>query len=200
MVLFIFCLGLGLGSSSLAGEMDYSALAKVPIQDGGRVKPLDTFARESVRMVTGREQFEGLDSLDTLMQWISNPAPWDTKECILVENLGLKDMLGIPKDQKRAMPVSLVHNEGFITYATSCYEKQQKKMPLNAVDKEAIEVFGRLQRLEDIESGVALTLIPLPDPTTQQWASLDDFRQAYQRDGAKMPEAAKEILSSSPNS
>ena len=35
-------------------------------------------------------------------------------------------------------------------------------MPLNAVDKEAIEVFGRLQRLEDIESGVAYSLSPCP--------------------------------------
>jgi len=185
-----------LGFPVFAQGMDFSVLAKIPVQDGGRVKPLDTFARESVRMVTGREQFEGRPSLDTLMQWISEPAPWDTKECVLVENLGLKDMLGIPKDQKRAMPVSLVHNEGFISYANACYEKQMKKMPLNAVDKEAIEVFGRLQRLEDIESGVALTLIPLPDPATARWASLDDFRQAYQRDGSKMPDAAKEVLSS----
>ena len=81
--LALLFLGLALGPvfPSFAGEMDFSVLAKIPIQDGGRVKPLDTFARESVRMVTGREQFEGRPSLDTLMQWISEPAPWDTKEC-----------------------------------------------------------------------------------------------------------------------
>ncbi len=179
-----------------AEPMDFSALGKIPIQDGGRVKPLDTFARESVRMVTGRERFEGRDSLDTLMQWIAQPGPWDMKECVLVENLGLKDMLGIPKDQKRAMPVSLVHNDGFIAYANQCYEKQEKKISLNAVDKEALAVFGRLQRLEEIESGSALAIIPLPNPGTQKWASLDDFRQAYQRDGAKMPDSAKELLGS----
>jgi cytochrome c-type biogenesis protein CcsB len=147
-------------------------------------------------MITGREQFEGRSSLETLMQWIVQPAPWDTKECILVENLGLKDMLGIPKDQKRAMPVSLLHNEGFIEYATASFNKQQKKMTLDPTAKEALAVFGRLQRLEDIESGVALTVIPLPDQATQKWVSLDDIRRAYERDGAKMPDAAKLILGS----
>ncbi len=195
-----WCLGgsiavlLLLVSPVFADGLDFSALAKIPIQDGGRVKPLDTFARESVRMVTGREQFEGRNSLDTLMQWLAQPGPWDTKECILIENLGLKDMLGIPKDQKRAMPVSLIHNEGFIAYANSSFNKQQKKMTLDPTAKEALAVFGRLQRLEDIESGAAMNVIPLPDPTTQKWASLDDFRQAYERDGSKMPDAARTIL------
>ena len=179
-----------------AQGLDFSILAKIPIQDGGRVKPLDTFARESVRMVTGREQFEGRDSLDTLMQWIAQPGPWDAKECIQVENLGLKDMLGIPKDQKWAMPVSLIHNEGLIAYVSASFNKQQKKIALDPEEKEALAVFGRLLRLEDIESGAALAVIPLPNPATQKWASLDDFRRAYERDGAKMPEAAKQILGS----
>src|SRR5579862_3888381 len=42
-----------------AGELNFRPLSLVPIQEGGRYKPFDTFARESSRMVTGRESYEG---------------------------------------------------------------------------------------------------------------------------------------------
>src|SRR5438309_875052 len=41
-----------------------------PVQEDGRVKPLDTFAREAVRTVTGRERFEGNDPVAVVVSWL----------------------------------------------------------------------------------------------------------------------------------
>jgi len=40
------------------------------VQEDGRNKPFDTFCREAVRTVTGRERFEGNDPIAVVMSWL----------------------------------------------------------------------------------------------------------------------------------
>ncbi len=177
-----------------AGELDFKDLSLIPIQEGGRVKPLDTFARETVRFITGRESFENRQSLDLIWDWLSHPQPWDAKDFILVENLDLRAFLRVPKEQKRVSPKLLSSDEAYMTLARGSYDKQQKKLALNPMEQESLEVFARLQKLEDLESGESLNLIPVPNPNTQQWASLEILQKAHQQDAQTMPESTREIL------
>lgn len=177
-----------------AQTLDFKYLSLIPIQDGGRVKPLDTFARESVRLITGHEKFQGQGSMDILFDWLTHPAAWDAKPFILIENLELKSMLSVPADQKYVSPKFLIANDGFIAYAKMNYAKQEKKMNLNAMEKESLTVFGRLQRFEDIETGKLLALLPIPNQKTQKWVTLEDLQDAYRRNPKGMPDAIKSIL------
>ena len=190
-LLAALCLG---GSKLWAQELDFKTLKYIPLQEEGRIKPLDTFTRESARLVTGYESFENKSSMELFLDWLTHPDVWEPKNFILVENLGLRSLLGIPKDQKYVSPHFLLNNDGFIAYAKSSYAKKEKKITLNPMEKEALMVFGRLRRFEDIESGSALCFIPIPDPKTEKWASLADLQTAYRTDPKKMPDAAKEIL------
>jgi cytochrome c-type biogenesis protein CcsB len=179
-----------------AQPMDFKTLSLIPIQEGGRVKPLDTFARESVRFITGHEKFEDKSSMDVLLDWLTHPAQWNDKNFILIENLDLKSLLSVDKDQKRVAPSFLLKNDGFIAYAKMNYAKQQKKITLNAMEKESLSVFGRLEKFEDIESGRLLTLIPIPNEKTQKWVSLEDLQDSYRQNPKGMPDAIKEVLMS----
>ncbi len=190
-----FLLFLGF-SPGLAQGLNFKPLSLIPIQDGGRVKPLDTFARESVHLITGREKFQGRESMDVLMDWLVHPNDWNTKNIILVENLDFRKFLQLPEAQSYTDPNRLRENDGFIAYAKTCYAKQQKKIALNPMEKEALAVFNRLQRYYDIESGDALTLIPISDPKTLKWASLGDLQRAYRVNPSGMPLAAKAVLAS----
>jgi cytochrome c-type biogenesis protein CcsB len=177
-----------------AQQMDFKTLALIPIQEGGRVKPLDTFARESVRFITGHEAFEEKGSLDVLFDWLTHPADWNDKNFILIENLDLKSLLSVDKDQKRVAPSFLLKNDGFIAYAKMNYAKQQKKIVLNAMEKESLSVFGRLEKFEDIESGRLLTIIPVADDQTKKWVSLEDLQDSYRLNPKGIPDAIKEVL------
>lgn len=179
---------------AFAAELDFKALALVPIQEGGRVKPLDTFARESVRLITGHETFEGRPAMDLVWDWFTHPQEWDQKNFILVENLDLRALLGVPKDQKFVSPQVLKNQEDFMVFARSSFDKQQKKTALNAKEQESLEVLTRIQSLENLESGDALTVVPHPDSPTQPWTSLGDLQRAHQQDVKKMPDASKEVL------
>ena len=190
----IFLLSFFLLSPVLGQEIDFKTLSLIPLQEGGRVKPLDTFARESLRIITGHEKFEGRSSIDVLMDWLAHPDSWDAKEFILIENLDLKSLLSVPSDKKRIAPQFLLKNDGFIAYAKTSYAKQQKKIALNPMEKEALAVFGRLQRFEDIESGKELAIVPVPDEKTQKWVSLEELQTAYRTNRNAIPDPIRQVL------
>ncbi|HTA77005.1 MAG TPA: cytochrome c biogenesis protein CcsA [bacterium] len=177
-----------------AQQFDFKTISLIPIQDGGRVKPFDTFARESVRFITGHEKFEDKGSVDVVFDWLTHPAEWNDKNFILIENLDLKSLLSVEKDQKRISPQFLLKNDGFIAYAKMNYAKQQKKITLNAMEKESLSVFGRLEKFEDIESGRLLTLIPIPDEKTEKWISIEDLQSSYRKNAQAMPDPIKDVL------
>lgn len=52
----------------------WNAVREWPVQEDGRVKPLDTFCREAVFTITGRTFFEGNDPVGVVMSWLLT---WD---------------------------------------------------------------------------------------------------------------------------
>jgi ABC-type transport system involved in cytochrome c biogenesis permease subunit len=48
----------------------WAPLHRWVVQDDGRHKPFDTFCRETVRTVTGRERFEGNDPVAVVVSWL----------------------------------------------------------------------------------------------------------------------------------
>ncbi|GEM_PF-267217 len=74
-LLAVFLLG---GTSPVAYGNGPEVWRDIPVLHGGRVKPFDTFARESVRIMTGRERFR--------LEWREHPelsGKWDPVELSL---------------------------------------------------------------------------------------------------------------------
>jgi ABC-type transport system involved in cytochrome c biogenesis permease subunit len=86
----------------------YKALAKIPVEHAGRVKPLDTLAREEIKQIYGQEIFrsEGISLLNeneqfyqrwepvaALLDWSARPEFWNKQPFIKVEYLPLKRAL-----------------------------------------------------------------------------------------------------------
>lgn len=69
-----------------AGE----ALRALPVQDNGRVKPYDTFARETLEIVYGKKTFEDHPAWEVVLTWMLAPSAWADKELFELRN---KDIL-----------------------------------------------------------------------------------------------------------
>ncbi len=69
-----------------------------PVQEGGRIKPFQTFAIETVRTLTGRAEFRGLDPVAVALMWIlrdgADPATdwidWEEEPFLLCDHRGLR--------------------------------------------------------------------------------------------------------------
>jgi hypothetical protein len=78
-----------------AGEAAvWDRLRRWTVQEDGRLKPYDTFCRETVRSVTGRERFEETDPVAVVTAWLLGDADgWEEHPFILCDHQELRALI-----------------------------------------------------------------------------------------------------------
>jgi cytochrome c-type biogenesis protein CcsB len=114
----------GVLSASLAwaAEDPWAELRRVPVQEAGRVKPLDTFARETARRLTGARAFgaesvAGLDPVEWLVAAWADPGRWREERMIRVSDAALRALAALPANRDRFSFAELAGYEPFVRAA-----------------------------------------------------------------------------------
>lgn len=128
--------------------LSVSLLRDIPVLDGGRTKPLDTFARETVRKVTGKESFLGRDSLDLVLSWMTLAPEWERLPLVKVDYRPFADAAGLAMVDGRIAPSVLRGSDNFRAYLQSARVQQAAKRKSSAIEHEALRVFERLQSFD----------------------------------------------------
>lgn len=150
----------------------------IPVQSGGRVKPLDSFARETVLFMTGKRSFKGWDPMDLLFSWITFPEAWEGQQFIQVGRIDVRRQLGLDESRTLFAPGELFKNTTLAQYATNMERGQEGAKPPNpsgtakgdARDQELKRLLDRLGLFRSIVTGSAWLVIPKPSPAP--WESL----------------------------
>ena len=186
---FLTLLLIGLGSLSFAAAADdvvshkdwsYRELGLTPIQSGGRIKPLDSFARETVLFETGSRSFEGYEPIELMLSWIANPKYWEDHAFIQIQREDVKRQLGFNEKQMRFTPREIFENFPLAQYAESLNRKSQgaetQTNPvgnqMNPRDQELKRLLNRTGLFKSIITGEAWLLIPPGGNSSQPWLSL----------------------------
>ncbi len=103
-VIAVTVLGLWVGSKARVpnvkpDEFDYAAFGQLPIVDGGRVKPIDTYARNTLRIISGKETFKLEDKADPKQTTTQPAIHW------------LLDVIARPNDGQRHKVVRIDNPE-----------------------------------------------------------------------------------------
>ncbi len=187
-ILFLLTLNLCASSSwahaGEAGNIDpqpkswsFTSIGLAPVQSGGRIKPLDSFAREVVLYETGSRSFEHWEPLDLIFSWIGAPAYWDQKPFIRVGREDVRRQLGLEVGRTLFSPQELYRNTSLIQYAERSGISTQGTEPpgapkANPRDQELKAVLDRIGLFHNLISGQGWLLIPKPAPAA--WTSLVD--------------------------
>ncbi|MBD3393134.1 MAG: hypothetical protein GF418_13515 [Chitinivibrionales bacterium] len=81
--------------------VDVDALARIVVLDGGRQKPLDTYARARLLQLSGRKTVAGTPAIAWLAALLFDPSSADHHKVFLVNNPQVADAIGIPVRKKR---------------------------------------------------------------------------------------------------
>lgn len=173
----LFCLialFFGLTAQAKSGE----ALNYLPVQDGGRVKPYDSFAREMLEMVYGKTRYEKRAATEIVLTWMLSPQVWADKKIFEVRNHQILDVLKLPKDQRYFSGEQLFANERFNLLRQELQAKRESKEKLNPY-------FQAMQRLEnqffvfqEIAAGRMLKVVPSKEGNA--WVSVADLESIHQ--------------------
>ncbi len=129
----------------------------------GRVKPLETYAKETALAVIGRERFDGLSALGILWGYALDPQDFMGRPYVRVDSIELKQKLGLPASEKRFSLDALVRNPAFQQVVKQALDRQDRDQPLSRLDDAVLETYGKLQRLAALASGDALSIVPIVD-------------------------------------
>ncbi len=159
-------------------NFDYSPLATVPIQVDGRIKPLDTYARESLLLITGKSHYQKQLPIATLMHWIVFYQEWEKQPIILADHRELQEKLHLTTEQGHFIsPYTLRHHQELMILVKSIDTKKETGERLSSLEQQALKVYDRLMRFYDIASGNSIHLFA--QPNNQKWLSVLDVTQKY---------------------
>ncbi|UOF02320.1 cytochrome c biogenesis protein [Bdellovibrio reynosensis] len=161
-----------------ASAKDGDALKSLPVQDGGRIKPYDSFSREMLEIVYGKSKFEGRAATEIVLTWMLSPQAWHDKKIFEVRNHEVLTALNLPKEQRYFSGEELFAGDRFTLLRQELQSKRETKEKLNPY-------FQALQRLEnqyfvfqEIASGRMLKVLPPKEGDT--WLSIADLEPAFQ--------------------
>lgn len=87
LVAMVFCLPVQ--------AMEMKDFASIPIAHEGRIKPLDSFARATLKNLSGRENIEDQNAVEILATALFNPASGIEKKIFKIEDENLRHRLGL---------------------------------------------------------------------------------------------------------
>ncbi|GEM_PF-125772 len=136
----------------------------------GRVKPLETHAREIVLALTGRHEFDGLDSLQIFWGYHFAANEFKTREYIRVDSQLLKQRMDVPVEQRRFSFDAIMRNMPFQTLVEQAIARDGDGKELTPLEQDAIGLYGKIDLAASLMDGRALTLVP-GDNAMAAWAS-----------------------------
>jgi cytochrome c-type biogenesis protein CcsB len=151
-----------------ANALNVDPLRDLPVLDNGRIKPLDTQARQLVRFVTGGEKFDGLDPLELLLRWQAAPEVWEARPILHVPNLALREKVGI-KEGQHVSPAVLRANAAYAEWVNGLKARQQKadklgeEVAFDRTEQAGLDLDHRLVAFGAAREGRVLAIVPISD-------------------------------------
>ncbi len=152
------------------------------IQDtNGRIKPTNTFASELLRKIHKKEHFKGLDANQFLIGVIQDPQTWAYIPMLYLGKFNadkIKEIIGVPKDQKYASFVDFYDQQGHYKI-NDLVVKAQKKLIKNKFEEDIIQVNNRVMLLGAAMGGAGLRIFPIPGAAKDKWATIRGPKEAF---------------------
>jgi cytochrome c-type biogenesis protein CcsB len=166
-----------------SSSLDFKQWGLLAIQDGGRRKPVDTFARETLTKITGRSSYTAggktWQATDFILSMLLDTHDWKKEPMILVSLGELKQRLGLPEQERRFSFEKLTALPELNALATQAHAVQKAEKPLSRLQSEVMSVSTRLALFAHVMDGSAFLLAPAPEKTTDPWIVPPAFAQYY---------------------
>jgi len=168
-------------------------LRYLPVQDAGRNKPFDTFARESLQLIYGSQEYtspKGVrhSAIEIVMTWMLVPQHWDNQKIIQINHRGLKTALDVDLESKYFSPAELFASNRLAKVMQDLAGSRATKEKLNPYLQAVQRLESQLGMYQAIKQGTAIRLVPPPKiaaspPVSQnephKWLAVADLQGEF---------------------
>jgi cytochrome c-type biogenesis protein CcsB len=161
-------------------EKQAAQFGRLVIQDeGGRMKPINTFSSELLRKVSHSDTYKGMNSDQAFISMTQFPTVWFETPLIYIKkgNDSIRNILGIDSEAKAATFRSFFDDKG--NYKLSPYlDDAYKAANPNQFEKDFIEADKKVNLLNAALSGKILRIFPIPNDKNNKWVSFLEVEHA----------------------
>ena len=164
-------------------EQHADKFAHLVIQDqGGRLKPVHTFASEVMRKVTHKEKWEDLNASQMLLSMMLQPQYWQKQKLVAVTHPDLLKKLNVEKEGRYThVPFLNFFDDKFQYILEEDVEIANRKKPSerNKYDKDVISVDERVNVCYMVYTGDFLRIFPKPKDENNTWLAPTQFQHNF---------------------
>jgi len=152
---------------------------RLVLQDNGRMKPINTFASELLRKVSGKNTYGDLDANQVFLSITEFPQLWFEVPLMKLDwrNDSIKKVLGVPKDVSKASIVDML-DENMQNKIGPYLQEASSKMTPNQFEKDFIKLGQKSYLLDQALSGGILKIFPVPGDQNNKWISNVELSQS----------------------
>ncbi len=129
----------------------------------GRVKPVGTYAKEIMVSVSGKTEVDGLTALDVFWGCHFDWPTFSDLPIVKISSSTLRQDLGFEDGVRRFSYNHLILHEAFQSLVREGLNAERAKEPATPNQRDAVEVYRRLDLLAEIADGHSLQLVPRAD-------------------------------------
>jgi cytochrome c-type biogenesis protein CcsB len=171
-------------AASDTSKLDYKQFGLLAIQDSGRRKPIDTFARETLIRVTGRSTYADKTGRkwmpnDFVLSALLETRDWRSEPMVLISIGQLIEHLGLDKTQRRFTFAQLAALPELNRLANEAHSLRKAEKPLDRLQQEVMSVSERLALFAHVMDGSALLIVPASKSETDPWVVPPEFLRYY---------------------
>jgi cytochrome c-type biogenesis protein CcsB len=176
LLVFILLTGLALGLSSCAKQKNNDPRYE-PVLHNGRVKPFDSFARYTLKLIAGAETWRKASATATLKEYIADKNKIIITQWIRVDYPALKKHLGLPEEKTFFSMRDLGPTREKIQelVMTAQKKRNQDERP-SLLEQKAENLWVKLKTLENLISGDLLSRAPEHTGSSKIWLEVQYFR------------------------
>jgi cytochrome c-type biogenesis protein CcsB len=167
-----------------SSALNFKQWGLLAVQDGGRRKPLDTFAKETLIRITGKSTYTNNSGRkwqpnDFVLSALLETHDWKNEPMVLVSFGKLKEQLGFDKTQRRFSFAQLAGSIELQRLANEAQALKRAEKPLDRIQQEALGVSDRLTLFARVIDGSALLIVPAPTNETDPWVEPSGWSKFY---------------------
>lgn len=150
------------------------------IQDeGGRMKPVNTFASELLRKVSKSDHYKSLDANQVFLSMSEFPRLWVEIPLIRLKrgNDSIRKILDVSEDRKNVSLIEMFDSQGNSKIGPYLEEASKKATP-DQFEKDLLKTYENLYLLNQALSGTILRIFPIPDDYNNTWVSFPELQEA----------------------
>jgi cytochrome c-type biogenesis protein CcsB len=165
---------------SMVGKEHADKFGKLVIQDdGGRMKPINTFSSELLRKLSLKDTYLDYNSDQILLSMMMNPAVWYNTEFIALDkkaqNDSIRKIIGIPSGQKYVKATDFFDEKGQYKLEPYLVEATSTTNP-NKFQQDFKDANIRLSLLNQALGQDIVKIFPLLDDENNKWISAIEYR------------------------